>query len=122
MPPNEILANLKSSKLVKRIVSCKFDGIGSSYILKIRAELINGWLLDCWEHRTADLRRYSFHVFQQNQMIVRWDNSPQYPELNGFPHHKHEGKDIMGSEEMTVDVVLRQLERIISNSSNLSAR
>jgi hypothetical protein len=79
----------------------------------VRAELVNGWLLDYWEHKTSKLRRYSFHVFNKEQMIVRWDNTPHYPNLEGFPHHKHEGKTVIGSDEMTINGVLEQLEKLM---------
>jgi hypothetical protein len=64
------------------LVSVSLDGIADSYILKVRAELQNGWLMDYWEHSTTNLRRYSFHVFQGNQMISRWDNAPHHPSLS----------------------------------------
>jgi hypothetical protein len=118
LPLNDTLAVLKKAKIVKRIVSTKFDGVSDSYIFKVRVELINGWLLDYWEHKTPNLRRYSFHVFFNRQMIVRWDNTPHYPELKGFPHHKHEGKTVIGSTDMTIHMVLEQLEKLVTANSS----
>lgn len=110
MPPNDILSTLRSSEIVAKIVFVKVDGVSDSYALKIRVELANGWLMDCWEHKTPELRRYSFHVFFARQFIVRWDNTPHYPALNGFPNHKHEGKKVVESEIMTVEKVLEELK------------
>ena len=115
MSLNDFLHSLRTSKIVNRIVSTKFDAVSDSYILKVRAELINGWLMDCWEHKTPIMRRYSFHIFHKGRMIVRWDNTPHYRELDGFPHHKHEGKDVVDSEEMTLVTVLEELERIVKS-------
>lgn len=98
--PLKNLKVLKKSKLVERIVFVKFDGIGDTYILKIRVELKNGWFMDEWEHKTLTLRRYSFHVFYGKRMIVRWDNAPHHPKIKTFPHHKHERKRVVESEEM----------------------
>ena len=42
-------------------------------------------------------------------MIVRWDNTPHYPELEGFPCHKHEGKQVVGSKNMIIEEVLEEL-------------
>ncbi len=114
MPLNDTLTLLKESKIVKRIVSSKFDGVADSYIFKVRVELVNGWLLDYWEHKAPRLRRYSFHVFFNRQMIVRWDNTPHHSGLAGFPHHKHEGKKVVGSIDMTVSRVLEQLEKLVN--------
>lgn len=80
MPVNDIDI-LRKSKLVKRIVSSKFHASAGSYILKLRVELINGWLMDYWEHNTEKIRKHSYHVFLDNKMIVRWDNSP-HPSRN----------------------------------------
>ena len=97
---------LKQSTIVDQILSLSFDGTADSYILKVRVELKNGWLMDCWEHSAPGLRRYSFHVFQGNQMIVRWDNAPHHPGVSTFPDHKHVGQGVEGSEEMDVGKVL----------------
>ncbi len=113
MPPNEILGVLRTNEIVKRVVFVKLDGVSDSYAVKIRVELANGWLLDCWEHKTTKLRRYSFHVFDGRQFIVRWDNTPHYPDLKGFPHHKHEGKKVIESKNMTIEKVLKELKLIM---------
>ena len=103
---------LRQSPVISRIISVWFDGLAESYVLKVRAELQNGWLMDYWEHRTPGLRRYSFHVFQGDRMIVIWDNAPHHPGINTFPHHKHVGQVIEDSEEMDVGKVLALLERM----------
>jgi hypothetical protein len=113
VPPNDILDILRSSKIVNKVLFVNFDGVYDSYTLKIRVELTNGWLMDCWEHKTPKLRRCSFHVFQGNKAIVRWDNTPHYPKLKGFPHHKHEGSKVVESESMTIEKVLEQLKLIM---------
>jgi len=68
--PLSDIAIQRSSEIVKRIVSTKFDGVADTYILKVRAELINGWFIDFWEHKTPRLRRYSFHVSKDGKMII----------------------------------------------------
>lgn len=52
------------------------------------------------------------------QMIVRWDNAPHYPELREFPHHKYEGKTVIGSTDMTIHMVLKQLEKLVASNSS----
>jgi hypothetical protein len=113
VPPKEILDALSTSKIVVRVVFVRLDGVSDLYAVKIRVELANGWLLDCWEHKTPKLRRYSFHVFEGRKFIVRWDNTPHYPDLKGFPHHKHEGKKVIESGNMTVEKVLKELKTIM---------
>jgi len=37
---------------------------------------------------------YSFHwTSQEGHLIRRWDNTPHFPGLPGFPHHIHDGAD-----------------------------
>jgi hypothetical protein len=46
-------------------------------------------------------------------MIVRWDNAPHHPEIQSFPHHKHVGRTIEASKDMTVELVLAELQAMI---------
>lgn len=70
------LEALRKSELVEEIVSVDFDAVGGSYRLKARARLRNDWLMDVWEHVAPRLRRYSYHIFYRNRMIVRWVMRP----------------------------------------------
>jgi len=37
---------------------------------------------------------YSYHwTGQEGHLIRRWDNTPHFPGLPGFPHHVHDGAD-----------------------------
>jgi hypothetical protein len=113
VPPKDILEALNNSEIVRKVISVKVDGVADFYVLKIRAELKNGWLMDCWEHKTPKFRRYSFHVFLGRDFIVRWDNTPHYPELKGFPHHKHVDKKVVESPDMTIREVLKEITKIM---------
>jgi len=59
---------------------------------KLRVFLIDGSLLDVWLSEEND---YSFHWEQRavRGLIHRWDNAPDHPEIESFPHHFHEGKE-----------------------------
>jgi len=104
---------LRRSDLVKEIVSIDFDAVGDSYRLKVRVRLRNNWVMDVWEHAAPGLRRYSYHVFYRNRMIVRWDNAPHFPSVKTFPHHRHMGRNIEESGEMTVDLVLEEIRMMM---------
>jgi hypothetical protein len=43
-----------------------------------------------------------------NQLRVRWDNAEHYPDLPGFPHHRHDGdeKHVLPGEPMNLFKVL----------------
>ena len=112
MPVSDI-NTLRNSKLVRRIVQTHVDSTGDAYVLRARAELVNGWSLHYWEHRTSKIRRYSFHVFLERKMVVRWDNAPHHPKVKSFPHHKHVGRTIEASKDMMVELVLAELQAMI---------
>ncbi len=110
---HNILKVLKRSKIVAKIISVDFDGAAGYSILKIRAELINGWQLQVWEHETPAARRYAYHVFDADAMVMRWDNAPHHRDISTFPHHKHMGEEIAESEEMQISDVLAELEKMV---------
>lgn len=52
---------------------------------------------------------YSYHwQTPDNALIIRWDNAAHYPDIPGFPHHKHVSAEtnIVASEEWSLSDVL----------------
>jgi hypothetical protein len=111
--PVSDINTLRNSKLVRRIVQTQVDSTGDAYVLKASAELVDGWSLRYWEHGTSEVRRYSFQVLLGRKMVVRWDNAPHHPKIKSFPHHKHVGRTVEDSKDMTVALVLAELQAMI---------
>ena len=63
---------------------------------------------------SGQLRKYSYHWQDNNeQLIVRWDNAPDW-DVTTFPHHKHIGESsIESSYERTLEQVLKYINRKI---------
>ena len=66
--------------------------------LRARVAIIDGSWLEFSEYvertRTGDIQVvvYSYHwVSETQELIRRWDNTPHFPDLQGFPHHIHDG-------------------------------
>ena len=70
---------------------------------------------------------YSYHLTDAHgNLICRWDNAPHYPNLLGFPHHRHEifltesgdqleeQEQVSPSEPMSIFRVLDDLPIIFS--------
>ena len=56
---------------------------------------------------------YRYHLQdRQNNLIFRYDNTPHFPSLENFPHHKHLGDGIMSSEEPTVVGVIEEAVKL----------
>ena len=104
---------LKQSKIVAKIISIDFDSIVGYSTLEIRVKLTNHWYLQVWEHETPVTRRYAYHVFDGDTMIVRWDNAPHHRDISTFPHHKHVSGEIVESEEMRIGSALVEIEKMI---------
>jgi len=56
---------------------------------------------------------YSYHYQKKGQLIFRYDNTPHYPELSTFPHHKHIGLEVIESKAPDLQNVLREVEKIL---------
>src|SRR5215831_18323704 len=52
---------------------------------------------------------YSYHwADAANQLITRWDNTPHFPDLPGFPDHTHDGVtgEVTPAQAMSIFTVL----------------
>ena len=55
---------------------------------------------------------YSYHwVDANNQLITRWDNTPHFPDLPGFPDHMHDGAtgEVRPGQPMSIFAVLNAI-------------
>ncbi len=67
--------------------------------LRVKATLSDGGFLEWAEYvqhnaqREIEIITYSYHWADVNaELVMRWDNTPHFPDLPGFPHHIHDGK------------------------------
>jgi len=56
--------------------------------------------------------RYHFQD-RQNNLIFRYDNTPHFPDLENFPHHKHLSDNIISSQEPSVLEVIEEVVKLI---------
>jgi hypothetical protein len=55
---------------------------------------------------------YSYHwANATNQLITRWDNTPHFPDLPGFPDHLHDGAtgQVTPGQPMSIFTVLDEI-------------
>ena len=55
---------------------------------------------------------YSYHwANADNQPIMRWDNTPHFPDLPGFPYHMHDGVtgQVTPGQPMSIFAVLDEI-------------
>jgi len=76
--------------------------------LCIRIRLVDGGLLEINEAVVVESGvlvwlGYRYHCQDaQNRLIFRYDNTPHFPELPSFPHHKHLPDSVIATEKPTV--------------------
>ena len=95
-------------------------------VLRERATLVNGYLrarlaladgsqLEFSEYMQRSsageivVITYSYHwADANNQLITRWDNTPHFPGLPGFPDHRHDGAtgEVTAGQPMSIFTVL----------------
>ena len=83
--------------------------------LRARLELADGSQLEFSEYMqrspTAEIAviTYSYHwADAANQLLTRWDNTPHFPDLPGFPDHMHDGAtgEVTPGQPMSIFAVL----------------
>jgi len=78
--------------LVKRLGVRRVEVSSGRGFARVDALMLDGSELHVFEYVDSGLRKISYaHHFQGRggELVFRYDNEPHYPELPGFPHHKH---------------------------------
>ena len=79
-------------------------------LIKANATLKDGSVLYVSEVAGAGFRNYSYHWQKGDELIKRWDNAPHHKELPDFPHHVHEGVNILSGHAVNLTDVLADIE------------
>lgn len=83
--------------------------------LRIRIRFSEGSLLELTEAvvvETELLRHlgYRYHFQdQENRFLFRYDNTPHFPELDSFPHHKHRENDVKSYEKPSIPKIVEEV-------------
>jgi len=86
--------------------------------LRIRIRFKTGYLFELNEAaivKADQFKRlnYRYH-FQgsQNNLVFRYDNTPHFPDLETFPHHKHLSNNVISSEEPSAITAIEEAKRL----------
>jgi hypothetical protein len=82
--------------------------------LRIRLRFQSGSLLEIneaiiVENGALKMLGYRYH-FQRasNELVFRYDNTPHFPDLPSFPHHKHLGNTVVAASKPDLLEVLQE--------------
>lgn len=54
---------------------------------------------------------YAYHYqWADGRRVFRYDNAPHFPDLPGFPEHKHEGDQVIPAPAPDLSEVLREID------------
>jgi hypothetical protein len=57
--------------------------------------------------------RYHFQA-KDNKVIFRYDNTPHFPSLKTFPHHKHLSDNVLPASRLSVLKVLDEVNQTLN--------
>ena len=86
--------------------------------LRIRVRFRKGHMLELNEAVIGEAGRprrlgYRYHFQdEQNKLVFRYDNTPHFPGLENFPHHKHIPDEVAGVVEPSILKVIEEARRL----------
>jgi Family of unknown function (DUF6516) len=104
------LTNVYVEQYIEEILTAKRAN------LRIRLRFISGCLLELNEAIIVEADNlvsldYRYHCQDvQNRLLFRYDNTPHFPALSSFPHHKHLPDDVIVSAKPTIFHVIKESE------------
>ena len=54
-----------------------------------------------------------FEIYEEMKEDLDYDNAPHYPDLPGFPEHKHDGEQVLSAPAPDLSQVLRETDRYL---------
>ncbi len=101
---DELLARMRDTPELKDIQVLENETVDDeTFQFKVRATLVPNFLQIRFL-ADKDLKRYSFQLFSDHPLL-RWDNSPHYPDLPNQPHHFHDQDNSVTSSSLTGDLL-----------------
>ena len=88
--------------------------------LRVRIRFSRGYLLELNEAVTVDkghIKHFSYRYHFQNRdntLIFRYDNTPHFPDLTNFPHHKHNPAPVVGTEKPLIAEVVEEVKKYLA--------
>ena len=89
--------------------------------LRIRVRFAEGHLLELNEAVVVEggsIRNLGYRYHFQNTksgLVFRYDNTPHYPYLRSYPHHKHLSNDVIPSEKPSILAVVSEAVNTIAS-------
>ncbi|MCR4289796.1 MAG: DUF6516 family protein [Candidatus Scalindua sp.] len=107
----EIIKCLEKSSAVKNFNVLVLEYFEGGFYIKIKATLNNNTELYIREYSDVHVRNYSYHWQEPNQkLLIRCDNSTHHKHIETFPHHIHQGNNVLPSYQISCEEILKVIE------------
>jgi hypothetical protein len=119
------IETLVANASIVRFFNITYDKC-STYIGFIRASIyfLDGSLLHLREfidvEYGSERYMYAYHYQRSDGVLVfRYDNTPHFPHLSTFPHHKHEGSEahVVAAAPVDLETVLAEIWGFMSTQA-----
>jgi len=97
---DDLLARMRATPGLSEVQIIENEAVDDeTFIFKVRAAMIPN-ILQIRFLADKNLERYSFQLYR-DRPLLRWDNTPHYPDLPNFPHHFHDQDERVSFSPLT---------------------
>jgi len=94
-----------------------FEQIGSNLKIYLTIRFKDNSELFVKEILIQGKRKYAYHWQNRDEEIIcRWDNAPDWPNIDTFPHHKHYRKELMPSYETEAEAIFKKIKEMYESN------
>jgi hypothetical protein len=102
---DEPLARMRSTPELSDIQVVENEAVDDeTFVFKVQASIRRN-RLQVRFLADKDFQRYSFQLYS-DRPILRWDNTPHYPNLSNFPHHFHDQNGNVSPSALTGNLLV----------------
>lgn len=120
---DELLLLMRSTSEIKNIQVLENISVDDeTFTFKVRATL-EPEFFQIRLLADKDFTRYSFQLYS-DKPLLRWDNTPHYPNLDNYPHHFHDENDNVSHSMLTgnlltdYNIVIDEIRKFIKKKLN----
>ena len=87
--------------------------------LRIRIRFASGYLLELnesviAEHTAIRHLGYRYHFQDRgNKLVFRYDNTPHFPDLESYPHHKHLSDKVVAADKPSISMIIEEVKTLV---------
>ncbi|MFZ5908873.1 MAG: toxin-antitoxin system TumE family protein [Chloroflexota bacterium] len=102
---DDLLARMRATPELRDIRIVENEAVDDeTFVFKVQASIRSN-RLQVRFLADKDFQRYSFQLYS-DRPLLRWDNTPYYPNLSNSPHHFHDQSDNVFPSALTGNLLV----------------